>query len=435
VKGTQQPLVRLAIYLRQSRAVILQEWRESVARDPELTTASAISHAQFTDSIPGVLDALEHNLQADDGMLLARAGIEQRRGAAEHGSDRWQQGYNLRETLREWIHLQRCVLSAFERYEGTEAQLDGRAMARARETLVTFFGESVGESAARYARLQQDEAASRMRDLDEAVQQFRRLERHRATMLREAAHDLRGSMGVITNASALLARSEATQQSRAESYRVIDRAISATQVLLKGLLDLARLEAGQETLELREFDAAELIRGLCDGLRPIAEERSLFLRVDGPSPFAVSGDALKLRRIVQNLVLNGLQATESGGVQVSWRDAPLAGAERWMLCIQDTGPGLAAAQAVPFRRALKQVTDQQYESQNRPAEAAPTLPAEPAAGEASVGPHEGIGLSIVKRLCELLDAGLELETGAEQGTTFRLSLPRRYPQRTARKQP
>ena len=41
-------------------------------------------------------------------------------------------------------------------------------------------------------------------------------------------------------------------------------------------------------------------------------------------------------------------------------------------------------------------------------------------------PGEGVGLSIVKRLCELLDAGLELATKPGQGTTFRVILPRSY---------
>jgi signal transduction histidine kinase len=41
---------------------------------------------------------------------------------------------------------------------------------------------------------------------------------------------------------------------------------------------------------------------------------------------------------------------------------------------------------------------------------------------------EGIGLSIVKRLCELLDASLELETAPGAGTTFRVVLPRAYPE-------
>jgi signal transduction histidine kinase len=49
----------------------------------------------------------------------------------------------------------------------------------------------------------------------------------------------------------------------------------------------------------------------------------------------------------------------------------------------------------------------------------------------SVPGGEGIGLSIVKRLCEMLDASLELESSEGEGTTFRLIFPRRYPESTS----
>jgi len=70
-------------------------------------------------------------------------------------------------------------------------------------------------------------------------------------------------------------------------------------------------------------------------------------------------------------------------------------------------------------------------------EAPPGDPVEPVTGSSSSSslpevpaayrpPGEGIGLSIVKRLCELLEAGLEVSTEAGKGTTFQVSLPRRY---------
>jgi light-regulated signal transduction histidine kinase (bacteriophytochrome) len=58
------------------------------------------------------------------------------------------------------------------------------------------------------------------------------------------------------------------------------------------------------------------------------------------------------------------------------------------------------------------------------ASAAPTLPSQ-TTGSASHG--EGVGLSIVKRLCELLDASVELSTAPGKGTTFRVTFPTRYP--------
>ena len=57
----------------------------------------------------------------------------------------------------------------------------------------------------------------------------------------------------------------------------------------------------------------------------------------------------------------------------------------------------------------------------------PTLPsASVAARTAFEQPGEGVGLSIVKRLCELLDASMELETKPGSGTTFRIIFPRQY---------
>jgi hypothetical protein len=86
-------------------------------------------------------------------------------------------------------------------------------------------------------------------------------------------------------------------------------------------------------------------------------------------------------------------------------------------------------------RYLKEGTDLAREVEE---DAPPGAPVEPVAGSSSSSPTlpevpaayrppgEGIGLSIVKRLCELLEAGLEVSTEAGKGTTFQVSLPRRY---------
>jgi two-component sensor histidine kinase len=62
------------------------------------------------------------------------------------------------------------------------------------------------------------------------------------------------------------------------------------------------------------------------------------------------------------------------------------------------------------------------------ADPAPTLTSESSARGQRVPRGEGIGLSIVKRLCELLDASIELQSSPGQGTTFRVVFPRAYPQ-------
>ena len=144
-------------------------------------------------------------------------------------------------------------------------------------------------------------------------------------------------------------------------------------------------------------------------------------------------------RIAQNLVLNALKATERGGVRVLWESRTVSGMQQWLLCVQDTGRGFhKTSAAAPLEQALREATVEAHEveagcdpapmlkSQSRP-----PYVGDPAATGAVMG-GEGIGLSIVKRLCELLDATMELETAPGAGTTFRIVFPSSYPAPAAR---
>jgi signal transduction histidine kinase len=174
-----------------------------------------------------------------------------------------------------------------------------------------------------------------------------------------------------------------------------------------------------------------MLHEFCDSIRPLAAERNLFLKAEGPAALTVVGDSAKILRIAQNLVLNALKVTEHGGVCVQWQERNDAGAQQWVLCVQDTGPGFQPqSPAAPLESALRQATKDSHEldaSAGSRAEPAATLKSQSDPRSLSVPAGEGIGLSIVKRLCELLDASLELETASGAGTTFRVVLPRAYP--------
>ena len=414
----------LARDLRQSRDEILRAWRDSVQDDPELRTASAISSAQFTDNIPKVLDAFELSLLSDDAHRETQATLEQREGASEHGLQRWQQGYDLRETMREWAHLHRCILAYLEDYAERHAAIEPQVMRRARAALVRLCGDGACESAARYALLQQAEAAGRMRDLEAIVRELKSLERQRIEMLREAAHDLRGSVGVITSASAVLSRSTSDEM-RQGFYRILDRATHSARSLLSDLIDLTRLEAGQDRVRVESFDASEMLRDLGESLRAEATQRGLFLKLEGPATLPIRGDRTKIQRIVQNLTLNAFKATSQGGITLAWERS---GSEpRWTLVVADTGPGLQGSHSTALTSAMVEATEQSHHDTDEEAAEPPTahdpMQRRGPALQKPVEIGEGIGLSIVKRLCELLGVAIELESVANAGTTFRLRIP------------
>lgn len=429
----REQLAALASYLAQQRNAILQAWREAVNRDPGVTTASTISRVQFNDHVPEVLDAFEKDLRGIDSGESIRSAEQQ--SAAEHGLHRWQQGYDQRETMREWGHLHLCVLDAIELYASLHPDLDAAVMPHARRALVSLCNGGVCESAARFAWLQRTEAAGRVRELEQALEQLKTFERERAEIWREAAHDLRGSVSVISSAAAIVGRAGVKDSTRTQVSHSLRKGVVSLHDLLSDLMSLARLEAGHDRLSITPFDVGLLMTEFCDAMRPLAQERGLFLRSEGPESLAVEGDPAKVRRIAQNLVLNALNVTERGGVRVIWQDGPPNGIAQWVLCIQDTGPGFSKESAPQLVRALKEATEEAQEVEERAETSGdPTAQVEPLvtlASQSSPRAHypqqgEGIGLSIVKRLCEVLDASLEIESDAGKGTTFRVTVPCGY---------
>jgi signal transduction histidine kinase len=430
-----EELAALAAHLAARREPILRAWRAAVDRDPQLTTASTISRAQFNDHIPDVLDAFERQLSAHTLTEHAAARVDEKESAAGHGLHRWQQGYDQRETMREWGHLHLVLLEEIERYGAQQSQLEPTVMPTAHRMLVQLCNDGACESADRYARLQRSEAASRVKDLEQALEALQALDRQRAEAWREAAHDLRGSVSVISSATRVLDRADVPGPTQAHVSGVLRKSVASLHELLADLTSLARLEAGHERRQIAEFDVGRLLKDYCETLRALAAERGLFLRTEGPESLAVEGDAAKVQRIAQNLILNALKVTERGGVRVVWQDAGTLGREQWVLCVQDTGPGFDLRNAAPLARALHQATADAQDVEARAElsgdpsaspEAAPTLASQSSQRTQPVPIGEGIGLSIVKRMCELLDARVELESAAGEGTTFRVTFPRHY---------
>ena len=413
-------VLRLAEHLRARRPAILQAWHAAVARDPDITTAATLARREFIDHVPRILDAFDQQLQAQGED--ARAIDAQRRGAAEHGLERWRHGYHYRETMREWGHLQVAVGNEVEAFTCETEGLDPAGMSTARMLLTQLFVDCMVESAAGHVRLTEVEAAGRLRDLEQVLAEVRGLEQRRADLWREAAHDLRGTVGAVQLAAAALARDRMTPRPAAAD--AVERASQHLVALLDDLVALARLEAGREERRIAAFDPVETIGGVCRGLEPSAAARGLTLSFVAPAGLSVEGDAVKVGRIVQNLVVNAIRYTEQGRIDVTVRAARRGAADAWEVCVEDTGVGLSdrasPAIATVLRIATREALPPTADSPPRRVPPRTSSPAAPA------GPGEGVGLAIVKRLCELLDATIDVDSAPGHGTRFSIVFPASY---------
>jgi len=427
----REQLSALAAHLLENRDAILDTWRAYGDVLPGRNIAASLSRAQFNDHIPSVLDSLSQSLGTwpETSTVAAQSEADK---VADHGVQRWQQGYSLAEVLREWGYLQMCVASELERYASEHPSLESSVMPNARRIWAQLCADGVTSSATEYARLQQSASAGHVNALERALSALHTIEQSRAEAWRTAAHDLRGSVTVVKGAAALNASGAALPEvERAEVAEMLSKGVSSLNDLLNDLLSLARLEAGHEQRTVTSFDAAVLLRDFCAASQGAATDRGLFLKMDGPRTLPVEGDKPKVLRILQNLLLNAVKYTERGGISVSWGLDTTRDTERWTLSVQDTGPGLDAMPFMEIAQDLHEATavaDQARESSTDRREMAAATTAKSATRNVSprAPSGEGVGLSIVKRLCELLEASLELATKPGQGSTFRVILPCKY---------
>jgi signal transduction histidine kinase len=437
---TQQQLVTLADHLRHRRAAILDAWRMRVNTDPDLTTGSSLSRTLFNDHIPDILDSFERRLQAWPEEINAQVQQQEDDGMAAHGLHRWQQGFRLRELTREWGYLQLCVVDELEGYAHKHSDLEPTALATALRALTHLCVAGVSDSTEQYWQLQQAEAAGRLRELEQALVTINEIETARAAGWHQATHDLRGGVSVVLMASTLLGNENIQEPDRQRSATILQKGVSSLHDMLENLINLARLDAGHEKRTVAPFDAAALLSDFCLTMQPAAQAHGLSLKGDGLRSLPVEGDRTKVLRIIQNLVLNALKYTKKGGIIVTWETSQESDAPRWMISVQDTGPGFDGEEGRSVLSRLRDATQaaQQVEDKATASGTSSNLD-EPAVTLASQSPllppsplhqqsSQGIGLSIVKALCDLLDATLEVETSRGQGSTFRVTFPCSYAQ-------
>jgi signal transduction histidine kinase len=434
IKQTRAQLSALAAHLGGQRETILRSWRTATAANAGLTIASSLTRVQFNDHIPGVLDAYALRLRAWPHEESTQAQQHEKEQVTEHGLQRWQQGYQLRELTQEWGHLQMAVMEELEAYALEHPDLKPEVMPAARREWAQLCWAGISDSATQYWRLHQAEANGHVLELEQALATLNDLDHARATAWREAAHDLKGSMSVVSVASSVLDGGNVSEPQRHEFSNLLQKGVSSLHDIINDLMSLARLDAGLEHRKVAAFDAGVLLADFCETSLPLAQARGLFLKMEGPASLPVYGDRTKVQRILQNLLFNALKYTQHGGVTVIWSSVTSPDAHDWMFCVQDTGPGLDEGPGAPLARQLYEATqtahagDDTYEQEKSAGDLAhaPTVPAQSTTLPPCQLPGEGVGLSIVKRLCELLDASLELETSPGKGSTFRVVLPQRY---------
>ena len=233
------------------------------------------------------------------------------------------------------------------------------------------------------------------------VSELRRLENLRRELVANVSHELKTPLASIkAYAETLrLGAIHDPEHNLAFVGRIEEQAERLHQLILD-LLQIARIEAGQETFDIGPVPVAEVVTACFAQYMGKAEQRHIRLVVDAPAETVqVMADDEGLLTILNNLVENAIKYTPpEGSVTVRWR----ATDEQVIIEVQDTGIGIAPQdQARVFERFYRV-------DKARSREMGGT----------------GLGLSIVKHLAQALHGSVGLQSKPKQGSTFRVSLPR-----------
>ena len=168
--------------------------------------------------------------------------------------------------------------------------------------------------------------------------------------------------------------------------------------LINDILDLSKIEAGQLEIEARPFDAREAVESVVRLVAPLAEKKGLTLtRKVAPEVGELTGDRRRFEQILINLVNNALKFSEKGEVRV---ECAVDGREL-VTRVADTGIGIRSEDLGKLFRTFQQIDtglSRNYEG-------------------------SGLGLSICKKLIEMLGGGISVESEWGVGSTFTFTLP------------
>ncbi|WP_049622292.1 hybrid sensor histidine kinase/response regulator [Frateuria defendens] len=232
--------------------------------------------------------------------------------------------------------------------------------------------------------------AERTAELARASAEAQRANAAKSRFLAAVGHDLLQPL----HAAQLFAHALAERGGEPATARNLLGALAATEGLLAGLLDIARLEGGRLHPQPRDFALAEVFDPLAAEFRALAADRGLRLEVIGSRAW-VHSDPQLLRRVLQNFLSNALRYAERGRVLLGVRRA---GAQL-RLQVWDTGPGIAPEE----QRAI-------FEEFRR--------------GSTAGGQGLGLGLAIARRMARLLGHPLGLRSWPGRGSVFELDVPR-----------
>lgn len=234
------------------------------------------------------------------------------------------------------------------------------------------------------------------RELEKAKSYAENLLIAREKLMLTITHDIKAPAGSIIGYIDLLIR---LVNDRRQQFYLSNMKSSAQHLLalVTSLLDYHRLEAGKMDLHPVAFNPHELLTDIYNSFLPLAEKKQLQLdfKEKLPEALTLEGDPFRIRQIVENLLSNALKFTAAGGITLQ---AEYHG-NQFVFSVSDTGCGMTASEQERIFKEFTRLSSAQGQE------------------------GFGLGLSITRKLVELLLGRIDIESAPGKGSTFKVSMP------------
>lgn len=218
--------------------------------------------------------------------------------------------------------------------------------------------------------------------------------RQKLFFLNALSHDLRAPLNNVALNAQMLSLHVTDSEAIQGVKDIVENSIAAGR-LVSRLLDFARVGV-QEENDVRQVAVGELLSQVLRRFQPTAEQKGLYLTLDGDTDVQISTDRVKFERVISNLLDNAIKYTQRGGIHLSARSEEGS----FRVLIADTGIGIPA-EAVP------RLFDEFYQVNNH---------------ERDKSKGFGLGLAICASLARQLGGDVRLLSTASEGSCFEVSI-------------
>jgi signal transduction histidine kinase/DNA-binding response OmpR family regulator len=237
-------------------------------------------------------------------------------------------------------------------------------------------------------------------DLRTARNEAVRASKHKTELLANMSHEIRTPLNGIIGTAQLLADTDMTGEQQ-HLLSTMQSSADGLLAIINDVLDLSKIEAGKLEACEEEFDLCAVTEGVAATFQALAFQKRIRIDVqlDNFLSSGYRGDMIRFRQILTNLVSNAIKFTDVGGVTIRVR--PINPFQGIVLTVTDTGIGIPKHRHEAIFDSFTQADG----------------------STARKFGGTGLGLTIVKKLVNLLGGEISVQSAEGSGTTFRVTFP------------